>query len=234
MESEFVFKFRYNDTNWSLKAAVTLPMEDSTKEFAFRLIHAHKLPNQLEAVLIKSLKDWLAVESDKCHEKCISEVLEKFTKFDENETEKLVSSWEQSYIKEHLEYMGVETITNEEVFSEMYHALAHSPALDTLLSLEHSYAVQIANLVSRRDEQMNKLQNAHSEELEQAIEQVGISTTDKVVNELAVKHLEEVQMVNSRHESEISALGENQIREFKKWVGTVHEDYHIFPQNTIS
>ena len=41
----------------------------------------------------------------------------------------------------------VDTVTHdkEPTFSDMYHSLIHSPALDTLLQLEHTYAIAMEN-----------------------------------------------------------------------------------------
>lgn len=43
-------------------------------------------------------------------------------------------------------------------FPEMYHKLIHSPALETLLNLEHSYALAVGDLVQERDKALNNLQ----------------------------------------------------------------------------
>ena len=42
---------------------------------------------------------------------------------------------------------SVATVTHREgpTFSDMYHSLIHSPALDTLLQLEHTYALAMDN-----------------------------------------------------------------------------------------
>ena len=44
------------------------------------------------------------------------------------------------------DYATRETITNELVFSEVYHALIHSAALETLLNLEHTYSLAVAEV----------------------------------------------------------------------------------------
>ena len=42
---------------------------------------------------------------------------------------------------------SVATVTHDDgpTFSDMYHSLIHSPALDTLLQLEHTYALAMDN-----------------------------------------------------------------------------------------
>lgn len=43
-------------------------------------------------------------------------------------------------------------------FPEMYHKLIHSPALETLLNLEHSYSLAVGELVHERDKALHDLQ----------------------------------------------------------------------------
>ena len=44
------------------------------------------------------------------------------------------------------------------VFSEVYHKLIHSPALDTLLQLEHTYAMAVADVCKGRENASEILQ----------------------------------------------------------------------------
>lgn len=48
-------------------------------------------------------------------------------------------------------------VTNDQVFSEVYHTLIHSPALETLLNLEHTYALAVEDLTDQRDKDLQHL-----------------------------------------------------------------------------
>ena len=62
-----------------------------------------------------------------------------------------------SLFQEVSEFARPEGLSNESVFSEVYHALIHSPALETLLNLEHTYAISVEDVVSQRDRDMAHL-----------------------------------------------------------------------------
>ena len=71
----------------------------------------------------------------------------------------IVDSWKKAYSKEHVKYQGQDDKNGDEIeFANIYHALIHSPALDTLLQLEHSYSVAVKELCEQRDMALEKLQ----------------------------------------------------------------------------
>lgn len=208
-----------------LTAPITVPLQISVHEYACRLIQAYSIPCYLEQELTNALEEYVNRKTEIWHRNNTQELVKRMQNNEIN-VDSLVSAWCTAFTEEHVAFSGKENITNEQVFSDMYHSLVHSPALDTLLSVEHSYAVQMEALVKERDSDLTKLQAKQAQEMEKAVESVGTLTTDKDVNDLAVTHLENIQMVESKWESEISALRELQKREFQEWVAKVHEDYH--------
>lgn len=46
-------------------------------------------------------------------------------------------------------------------FSEVYHKLIHSPALETLLQLEHTYALAVLEMCKARDNAMEMMQKRY-------------------------------------------------------------------------
>ncbi len=54
-------------------------------------------------------------------------------------------------LQEVSQYAPPQPVSNELLFSEVYHALIHSPALETLLNLEHTYALAVGDVIDRRD-----------------------------------------------------------------------------------
>lgn len=71
----------------------------------------------------------------------------------------VVDSWTTAYSKEHISYQGKDDKNGDEIeFSNIYHALIHSPALETLLQLEHSYSVAVKELMEQAEVTLDKLQ----------------------------------------------------------------------------
>ncbi len=73
-----------------------------------------------------------------------------------------ISSFHQpgmSLLQEVAEFARPEAVSNEQVFSEVYHALIHSPALETLLNLEHTYSLAVGGIIEQRRRDMTHLDN---------------------------------------------------------------------------
>ena len=71
----------------------------------------------------------------------------------------IVDAWVNSYSKEHTKYQSQDDKGDDDIeFSNIYHALIHSPALETLLQLEHSYSVAVKDLLEQKDGALDKLQ----------------------------------------------------------------------------
>ena len=61
------------------------------------------------------------------------------------ELENLVKKWTDMYSSEVLQYAPPQKASDEEVFADIYHSLAHSPLAATMIQLEHTHA----NAISR-------------------------------------------------------------------------------------
>ena len=60
---------------------------------------------------------------------------------------KATGAWAQRFGDHHSEYSTIEEGNEAEVtFSDVYHKLIHSPALETLFQLEHTYSMAMEEL----------------------------------------------------------------------------------------
>ena len=97
--------------------------------------------------------------------------------------ESLVRAWSAAYSDEVLDWAQPPTVSNMEVFADVYHSLIHSPVSATLLQvdwsillyksdlplrnvlfnqLEHSYAAAVESLCRERDAKMADMDTKHS------------------------------------------------------------------------
>ena len=60
-----------------------------------------------------------------------------------------------------------EETSKEQIFSEVYHSLIHSPALETLLNLEHTYALTVDDLIQQRDKDLSHLDERYKALMDQ-------------------------------------------------------------------
>lgn len=56
-----------------------------------------------------------------------------------------------------MEYAEQKGTSDEEVFANAYHKLVHSPALETILQVESSYANTVEETLKNRDEDIQKI-----------------------------------------------------------------------------
>jgi len=144
--------------------------------------------------------------------------------------ESLVRAWSAAYSDEVLDWAQPPTVSNMEVFADVYHSLIHSPVSATLLQLEHSYAAAVESLCRERDAKMADMDTKHSRAM---METVAAASADNEsgggreqdVTNLATHQIDERQLLSSKFESELASLHEVQLREFKQWVMCVHEEY---------
>jgi hypothetical protein len=62
-------------------------------------------------------------------------------------------------VQEVKEYAKPQEEDPSESFAKVYHTLIHSPALETLLNLEHTYALSMENITRQRDMDLKHLED---------------------------------------------------------------------------
>ncbi|KAK6170121.1 hypothetical protein SNE40_018593 [Patella caerulea] len=223
IEKEFSFTFTSKDEKSTLTVPVTIPVNVSTEEFMGRLILSHNLPCYIEDDLKNSLSKFIEEETKKWHENNAQAAIDSVINGSVNEDD-LIERWTRAFTQEVKEYAKPEEITNEQMFSDIYHTLIHSPALETVLNLEHTYALSVEDIITNRDADLQHLDSKQHEEMEEALANVGTKYTDEDINQLAQRHFDNTQLISSKWASELSNLRETQKREFKEWIKKVHED----------
>ncbi|ESO03939.1 hypothetical protein HELRODRAFT_111877 [Helobdella robusta] len=119
----------------------------------------------------------------------------------------------------------MEPLTNESIFSDVYHALIHSHFISTLLKLEHEYAIILSSFFKQRAKYLNfsmELVRCR-QEMEEAVRNIGTNFTDNQVNQLAKKHIEVSEMESSKWSSALSTVKDKQRREYRDQVMKLHE-----------
>lgn len=71
--------------------------------------------------------------------------------------EGVIKNWEKLFKENVVEFAEQKGTSDEEVFAAAYHKLVHSPALETILQVENSYAKTISNTLENRDDDIKKL-----------------------------------------------------------------------------
>jgi hypothetical protein len=123
-------------------------------------------------------------------------------------------------LQETAEYSRIQPSDNTQIFSDVYHAMVHSPALETLLNLEHKFAWDTRSVIDRRNDEISQLERRcvvmrllqvivcvaaeliictcclrrQESEMMKALSEVGHMRTDSDITLLAQKHLEAMEV----------------------------------------
>ena len=108
--------------------------------------------------LFSSLEKFVSTKTKELNNKVCKGAI-NIIKQEPSQINDIIEMWVNAYSKEHIEYQGKDDKNGDEMeFAIIYHALIHSPALETLLQLEHNYSVAVKKLMEQADEALNTLQ----------------------------------------------------------------------------
>ncbi|KAM3956499.1 LOW QUALITY PROTEIN: FERRY endosomal RAB5 effector complex subunit 3 [Aphomia sociella] len=223
------FKYSYpactnENVLFKLEVPVEIPHEGCTRELVQRVINMFHIPVYLEDDLNEKLAEFVAVETKNFHNDRDEKLLNQL-KNSEINVEGIVKNWEKLFKENVMEFAEQKGTSDEEVFAAAYHKLVHSPALETILQVENSYATTVMNMLKNRDEDIEKLSHRQTEEMEEKMRLLNISTTEHDINELAVRHFEEQSLVAGRWGSQIDALCQTQRTQHRAWLMNTLDEY---------
>eukprot|EP00118_Oscarella_pearsei_P003682 m.15328 g.15328 ORF g.15328 m.15328 type:complete len:567 (+) comp26306_c0_seq1:1470-3170(+) len=221
-EFEFTFSGGGRLTK-TLRVQVQVPVLGGPGEYCHRLTNHHNLPTYVEEDLKTKLKAFeenvLTAKEDSQCDSALDEI-----RSSDHLIEERIDEWDELFKEERASYSELAEPTDELAFSEVYHTLIHSPALETLLQLEHSYAMNVEQEVLEKNLAEKKLGEKHAAEMEKAVQNIDSQHSDQDVTRLAARHYEEMELFNVRWQSSLSELQESQRREYRAWVATVREE----------
>lgn len=223
IEKEFKFIYLSGLSESTLTANITIPSSQSLDSLVAQLMKLHNLPVYVEDNLKKSLDRFIQEQTKLLFDSDGQSALDR-VRTGQVSVDQLVDQWTKAFTQEVKDFAKPEEVTNEQVFSEVYHTLIHSPALETLLNLEHAYAMAIEQITQDRDKDVEIVEDKQRKEMESALQNAGTLYTDEQINQLAQRHFENTQVVNSKWASELTNRREMQKREYREWVMKVHED----------
>lgn len=226
VERTFVFKFPTCTTKqeYKLEVPIYIPYSGSIKELTQRLISSFKLPCYVEKDLQPALDKFVKEQTIKYYDD-VSEKLIQSAKSGDIDVEEVIKSWEKAFREETVEYTEPHGATDEELFSTVYHKLVHSPALETMLQVEHSYALAVRELAGQRDEQLTALMQKQTQEMTRAVEGVHVYSTEQDINQLAAHHFEDQNLLQGKWNSEVDTLKETQRKEYREWLMKMLEEH---------
>ncbi|XP_069673035.1 FERRY endosomal RAB5 effector complex subunit 3 isoform X2 [Periplaneta americana] len=226
IETLFVFKFPTCTTKQesTVEVPIYIPYSGSIKELTQRIISSFKLPCYVEKDMQPALDEFVKKETMKYYDD-VSEKLIQNAKDGEIDVDEIIKTWEKTFKEETVEYADPHGATDEELFSTVYHRLVHSPALETMLQVEHSYALAVRELTGQRDEQVTALTQKQTKEMARAVDGVNVYSTEQDINQLAAHHFEDQNLLQGKWNSEVDTLKETQRKEYREWLMKMLEEH---------
>ncbi|CAB3222900.1 unnamed protein product [Arctia plantaginis] len=212
------------ELTFKLEVPVDIPLAGSTRELVQRVITMFHVPVYLEDDLNEKLSKFVAQETKTFHNSRDGKLIDQL-KNSEINVEGVIKNWEKLFKENVMEFAEQKGTSDEEVFAAAYHKLVHSPALETILQVENSYAKTILNTLENREDDIKKLTEKQTEEMEEKIKQLNISTTEEEINGLAAAHFEQQALVAGRWGSQLDALRQTQRAQHRAWLMNTLEEY---------
>lgn len=122
------------------------------------------------------------------------------------------------------EYGERRCASDEELFATAYHKMVHSPALETMLQLEHMYSKTVRLKTDEKNKYILKLSEKQSEEMNQAVDRLEKDMTESKINELVARHYEAHSLLKAKLTSELDTIKEAQRREYREWLMQMLEE----------
>ncbi|XP_063629595.1 protein C12orf4 homolog [Cydia splendana] len=239
------FKFSYptctnEDVFFHLEVPVQVPgARSGGRELVQRAMAMFHVPVYLEDELNEKLAQFIAEESKKFHDERDARLLAALRGGEgggslEGGAEGAVKRWEKRF-KEHVrEYAEQKDTSDEEVFAAMYHKLVHSPALETVLRAEAGYAADVRAAATARDADVKQLTQRQTEEMEEALRNLNVTTTEEQINALAARQFEEQALAAARWGSQLDALAHAQRAQHRAQLAHALEQQAPPPSSPLS
>ena len=196
---------------------LTLPLKGLHTDHLEVCIKENRIPCFAEDIFRDKFLKFVSVEEDKISQ-CLGDesVAELDTALDE-----LADLWENdARVTSPVSTHGLKI---EEEFGQICHTLIHSPVLPAMRAEENRAALELRELVKRRNAEIKKIQDHHIMAMEGYVNNGGhVDTT--AVNDLAASQIEQRQNCEVKWASEISHLMERQRKEFYSWVMQTYEE----------
>ncbi|CAH0562518.1 unnamed protein product [Brassicogethes aeneus] len=209
--------FIYINDKFSIEKTIVIPFDESVSELAHILIAKHSLPVYIEHELTQDLEQFINDRTIEFYNEATSKTIEKAIEENTN-VEETIKEWEKLMKEEMAEYGERRCASDEELFATAYHKMVHSPALETMLQLEHMYSKTVKQKTLDKNKQISLLSECQTQEMNSAVDRLEQGMTESKINDLVAKHYEDLSFLQCQLTSELDTIKEAQRREYREWL----------------
>ncbi|XP_044256776.1 protein C12orf4 homolog isoform X2 [Tribolium madens] len=214
-QSEYKFVYLHDDKPFEVD--IKIPFEGSVGELAHVLILKNNLPIYVEKDLADKLSQFISDWSIKHNNEHTAALIDD-ARNDKTNIDEITKEWEKLMREETAEYGERRCASDEELFATAYHKMVHSPALETMLQLEHMYSKTVRAKTEEKNKCIQNLSMKQTEEMNHAVDRLEQDMTESKINELVAKHYEAHSLLKVKLTSELDTIKEAQRREYREWL----------------
>lgn len=155
VEENFIYQYTFWGKTTVINETIHCTCPRDAREVALWIMKKHDIPEYVEDDLVEKLTEFIEVT---VANKLASQETQQLKKYLDNGAGDPVSKWAMLYRNEHAEFAQCMEMSDEKTFSQIYHTLIHSPALETLFQLEHSYAFAVSELLKGKKNAVDVLE----------------------------------------------------------------------------
>lgn len=144
VEENFIYQYTFWGRTTVVNETIQCTCPRDAREIALWMMKKHDIPEYVEDDLIEKLTEFIETT---VNNRQASQEMQKLERYLDSSAGDTVTRWAQLYREEHAEFAHCMEMSDEKTFSQIYHTLIHSPALETLFQLEHGYAFAVGELL---------------------------------------------------------------------------------------
>ena len=225
LERQFEFTSSDHSFSMSFCESLSIPLQNNVnyRELSHRLIESNRIPVFLENEVINKLKNFIDDQIDRLHDQRADQLLQQFSvSTNRDNCDSIVNKCHIIDTKD----KNVDDLSESNQFYNMYHQLIHSGVFtESLMKFENSYSISIRDLISTRDQSYHELLTEQTQEMENAVKNIGTTFNEENINCLSIKHFEELEKLKEEWNQTITNLKSEQKQEFYEWISKVYEDF---------
>nr|CAH7748911.1 unnamed protein product [Callosobruchus chinensis] len=146
----------YKNSSHNFEHQIGIPFEGSVEELAHILMSKHVIAQHFEEDLIEDLSQFVKQKTVEYNDQKAMNLINR-AKDNKTNIEEITKKWEKVLKEEVTEYGEQRCASDNELFATAYHKMVHSPALETMLQLEHMYSQTVRQKAKEKNQLIQEM-----------------------------------------------------------------------------
>eukprot|EP00045_Choanoeca_perplexa_P007765 m.71321 g.71321 ORF g.71321 m.71321 type:complete len:587 (+) comp14209_c0_seq1:350-2110(+) len=218
----------------TVQVPVSIAPDARVGDLTRHVMDKFQLPVYLESTVFSLLQQQIA-----SHCQQLQDERDDALCVDKGNTTTCLDQWVQAYSNERHEYVMHRRQAKERLsesssfvtemgdtaqFSEVFHDAIHSPLLHSLLQMEESLADDMQEALHKKDRALERFEARQMEEMNEAMANLGQTVSDRDINRLTLRHVEQRESQMDSLHAELNAHKTDQKLGYQDYVRALWQD----------